>query len=90
LEHLEEYLICSKKNKLNVEELEYFVLDEADRMLDMGFQDELESIIEFTPRWRQNLLFGATIPRGLKKMCEKYQIEPEMVRIKASKHTKKP
>ncbi|MFO7794316.1 MAG: DEAD/DEAH box helicase [Candidatus Nanohaloarchaea archaeon] len=77
-----------KKSKIDVSGLEYFVLDEADRMLDMGFQDELEQIIGFLPEKRQNLLFGATIPSGLKRMCDKYDIEPEMIRIKASEHTR--
>ncbi len=77
-----------KKNKIDVSGLEYFVLDEADRMLDMGFQDELEQIIGFLPEGRQNLLFGATIPSSLKKMCDKYSIDPEMIRVKASEHTR--
>lgn len=77
-----------KKNKLKVDNLNYFVLDEADRMLDMGFQDELESIISFLPDERQNLLFGATIPTGLKKMCDRYNIDPEVIRIKESEHTR--
>ncbi len=77
-----------KQDKINVSGLEYFVLDEADRMLDMGFQDELEQIIGFLPDERQNLLFGATIPRELKNMCDRYDIDPETVRIKASEHTR--
>lgn len=77
-----------KKGKVDLGNLEYFVLDEADRMLDMGFQDELEQIIGFCPEKRQNLLFGATIPRELKKMCDRYDIEPEIIRIKASHHTR--
>ncbi|MBC5792571.1 MAG: DEAD/DEAH box helicase [Nanohaloarchaea archaeon] len=77
-----------KQGKIELEELEYFILDEADRMLDMGFQDELEQIISFIPEERQNLLFGATIPRELKKMCDRYDIDPETIRIKASRHTR--
>jgi len=77
-----------KKDKIDVQELEYFVLDEADRMLDMGFQDELEEIISFLPEQRQNLLFGATIPKDLKRMCDKYNIEPETIRITPGEHTK--
>jgi ATP-dependent RNA helicase DeaD len=77
-----------EKGKIDVTGLEYFVLDEADRMLDMGFQDELESIISFLPEKRQNLLFGATIPSGLKKMCDKYSIDPEIIRVTESEHTK--
>lgn len=77
-----------KQGKITVDELNYFVLDEADRMLDMGFQDELEAIIDFLPNDRQNLLFGATIPRGLKELCEKYHIDPETIRVEAGEHTR--
>ena len=77
-----------QKGKIDVSGLEFFVLDEADRMLDMGFQDELESIISFLPQYRQNLLFGATIPHGLKRMCDKYDIDPEIIRIKKSENTR--
>ncbi|MFB6226653.1 MAG: DEAD/DEAH box helicase, partial [Candidatus Paceibacteria bacterium] len=77
-----------KQDKLQVGDLDYLVLDEADRMLDMGFQDELEAIIEFLPEDRQNLLFGATIPRDLKKMCDRYDIDPETIRITESTHTR--
>jgi ATP-dependent RNA helicase DeaD len=76
-----------QKGKIDVSGLEYFVLDEADRMLDMGFQDELEAIIDFLPDRRKNLLFGATIPRELKKMCDKYSIDPEIIRIEPGEHT---
>jgi len=77
-----------KKDKIDVSNLEYFVLDEADRMLDMGFQDELEAIIDFLPEKRQNLLFGATIPRALTKMCDRYNIDPETIRIEQTEHTR--
>ncbi len=77
-----------KQGKLKVSDLDYLVLDEADRMLDMGFQDELEAIIDHCPEERQNLLFGATIPHDLKKMCEKYSIDPETIRIKKTRHTR--
>lgn len=77
-----------KQGKIQTSQLEYLVLDEADRMLDMGFQDELEKIIDFLPEKRQNLLFGATIPRSLKKMCDKYNIDPETIRIEETEHTR--
>jgi len=77
-----------KQGKIDLDGLEYFVLDEADRMLDMGFQDELEAIIDFCPTARQNLLFGATIPRGLRDLCDQYHIDPEIIRIDKTKHTR--
>ena len=77
-----------KQGKVTVDDLDFFVLDEADRMLDMGFQDELEAIIDFLPQERQNLLFGATIPRGLKELCEKYHIDPETIRVEPGQHTR--
>ncbi len=77
-----------EQGEIDLSSLEYFVLDEADRMMDMGFQDELEGILSFCPEERQNLLFGATIPRDLKRLCEKYSIDPEIIRIKRKKHTR--
>ncbi|MDY6770414.1 MAG: DEAD/DEAH box helicase [Candidatus Nanohaloarchaea archaeon] len=76
-----------KNDQLQVGDIDYFVLDEADRMLDMGFQDELEGIMSFCPEERQNLLFGATIPRDLKDLCARYEIDPETIRIDRTKHT---
>lgn len=76
------------QDKLDVSNINYFVLDEADRMLDMGFRDELESIMQYCPPDRQDLLFGATIPKNLRDLCEKYQIKPETIRIERKKHTR--
>jgi ATP-dependent RNA helicase DeaD len=77
-----------EQGKLDVSEIDWFVLDEADRMLDMGFQDELEGIMRHCPADRQDLLFGATIPRNLKNLVEKYRIDPVTVRVEREKHTR--
>ncbi|WP_072682663.1 DEAD/DEAH box helicase [Arcobacter sp. LA11] len=50
------------KKQLNLDSLEYFILDEADKMLDLGFADELDTILKLLPKRRQNLLFSATYP----------------------------
>ncbi len=76
------------QGKVDASTINWFVLDEADRMLDMGFQDELEAIMEHCPPDRQDLLFGATIPRNLKNLVEKYRIDPVTVRVERNKHTR--
>lgn len=69
------------RQTLNLSTLETLVLDEADRMLDMGFYDEILNIIENTPKDRQTLLFSATYPNAIKKMANKIQNKPEMVKV---------
>lgn len=76
------------QGELNVGNIDYFVLDEADRMLDMGFRDELEGIMDYCPPARQDLWFSATIPRKLRDMVDKYQLDPIVKKIKRSKHTR--
>jgi superfamily II DNA/RNA helicase len=65
--------------------LRFLVLDEADRMLDMGFQPDLLRIIEKLPPKRQGLLFSATMPDGVMKLARKMLHEPETVSIALSK-----
>lgn len=69
------------RQTLDLSTLETLVLDEADRMLDMGFYDEILNIIENTPKDRQTLLFSATYPNAIKKMANKIQNKPEMVKV---------
>lgn len=61
------------KQTLHLTGVETLVLDEADRMLDMGFSDELEAIIEYVPTRRQTLLFSATYPDGIQRMSRRVQ-----------------
>lgn len=57
------------KKQINLENLEFFVLDEADKMLDLGFAEELELILKQLPEIRQNLLFSATYPQKMKEIA---------------------
>lgn len=76
LDHLE-------RGTLELSEVQTVVLDEADEMLDMGFLDDIESIIEQTPQDRQTVLFSATMSSKIKDMARKFQNDPKMVAIQA-------
>lgn len=74
LDHLE-------RGTLSLDNIQTVVLDEADEMLDMGFLDDIESIIEQTPTTRQTVLFSATMSSRIKDMARKFQKNPKMVSI---------
>jgi ATP-dependent RNA helicase DeaD len=61
-----------KRKKLQLKNIQYVILDEADEMLDMGFKDELDAILERTPEQKQTFLFSATMPKTVLKIAKKY------------------
>ena len=69
------------KKTLNLKAVKTFVLDEADRMLDMGFMDELDAILAYVPRNRQTLLFSATYPKAIAEISAKVQRSPQRVDV---------
>ena len=69
---------------VKLDKIEFFVLDEADRMLDMGFFPDVKRIVKFLPKKRQTLLFSATIPAEIAELAEKLLHEPEHIAITPS------
>ncbi|GGO78219.1 ATP-dependent RNA helicase [Marinobacterium nitratireducens] len=68
-----------RKGTLNLERIRTLVLDEADRMLDMGFRDEIRQIAAETPKERQTLLFSATYPEEIGRLSQDFQRDPAEV-----------
>jgi ATP-independent RNA helicase DbpA len=79
MDHLE-------RGSLNLEALNTLVLDEADRMLDMGFFDDIAVVAKQCPKQRQTLLFSATYPEGITKLAAAFMREPKEVKL-LSAHT---
>lgn len=74
IDHLE-------RETLNIENVKMFVLDEADEMLNMGFIEDIELILEKTPAEKQTVFFSATMPKQILTLTKKYQKNPEIVKV---------
>lgn len=74
---------------VKLKHLQYLILDEADRMLDMGFNDDIMKIISFLPTNRQTLLFSATMPVKIRDLAKKILKNPEEITISLSKPPEK-
>ena len=72
-----------RRGTLHLDKVKCAVLDECDEMLSMGFQEDIEAILERTPKERQTMLFSATLPEGIQRLARRYMREPELVTLSA-------
>lgn len=77
----------TKRKTLKIENIKYFILDEADEMLNIGFKEEIEQIIEYTPKEKKVLLFSATMPKSIKDIVNKYIKDHDLVSIERNELT---
>lgn len=80
IDHLE-------RGSLDLSELKYLVLDEADEMLNLGFQEDVERILADTPEHKQTALFSATMPASIRRLSKQYLEDPREVTIKSQQRT---
>jgi ATP-dependent RNA helicase DeaD len=72
-----------ERGTLKLDALKLVILDEADRMLDMGFRDDIEHILSRSPATRQSLFFSATMPRAIQDLIGRYSKDPAWIKIEA-------
>lgn len=80
IDHLE-------RGSLDIHSLKYLVLDEADEMLNMGFQEDVERILEDTPEEKQIALFSATMPASIRRLAKQYLEDPAEITVKSQQRT---
>lgn len=73
-----------KRGSLDLDGIQTVILDEADEMLDMGFTEDIETILENTPQDRQTVMFSATMPPRINSIAERHQRDPVLVKISAA------
>ena len=78
-----------KMGYVDLSAVKYFILDEADRMLDMGFSDDIMRIVAELPKERQTLMFSATMPRKIQQLAASILNKPKEVKIAVSKPAEK-
>ncbi len=72
------------RGTMSLKHVNTLVLDEADRMLDMGFQASVDNIVDQIPKWRQTLLFSATFPDQIKAIVKRIMLKPIMVKVEST------
>ncbi|MBP2649283.1 MAG: box helicase domain protein [Firmicutes bacterium] len=80
LDHIE------RKN-INLEEVRYLIIDEADKMLDMGFIEQMKAIIKVLPANRSTMLFSATMPDEIQEICQQYMKQPINIEVESENHS---
>ncbi|AYO31225.1 DEAD/DEAH box helicase [Biomaibacter acetigenes] len=70
-----------RRRTLKLSQVKMVVLDEADEMLDMGFREDIEKILQDIPQDRQTLMFSATMPKPILELTEKYQRNPKFIKV---------
>ena len=76
-----------ERRTLKLDGLKMIILDEADEMLNMGFREDIEKILESTPEKRQTILFSATMPPAIMAISKKYLTDPEVVKVESATRT---
>lgn len=76
-----------ERRTLKMDGVKIIVLDEADEMLDMGFREDIETIMRKIPKERQTILFSATMPRAILDLTKKYQTKPQMIKLEHKEMT---
>lgn len=78
-----------ERKAINLEEIQYVILDEADEMLNMGFQDDIEFILQNTPKRESTWLFSATMPAEIRKVSKRYMKDPVEITVGKANTTNK-